>query len=84
MKLDRIQDLRREGAEILENHHHRIAKLASSGMVAGESMFREFYVFDETHFATEQRISICMQSVDGGKGYSCKAPSSAKIPSLLF
>ena len=75
MRLDRIEALRKVGAEELKNHHFKIAKLSSSGMVLGESMVRDFYVFDETHFAVEQRISICMQTDDGGKTFSCKSPS---------
>ena len=70
MRLKRIEDLRSEGAEALESHHHRIARLSSSGMEVGESMVREFYVFDETHFAIEQRVSICMQADRGGNPYT--------------
>ena len=75
MRLDRIEELRKEGAEALKNHHFQIAKLSSSGMIVGESMVRDFYVFDETHFATEQRISICMQGDKSGNTFCCKFTS---------
>ncbi|KAK3328637.1 hypothetical protein B0T19DRAFT_196272 [Cercophora scortea] len=70
MQLDRIEELRKEGAQALAGHHDRIAKLSSSDMATGESMVRDFYVFDETHFAIEQRISICMQPAERGKSFS--------------
>lgn len=67
LSADRIGTLRDEGAEALTNHHHRIlTRLASSDMSVGESMYREFYVFDDTYFAVEQRISICMQPGERG------------------
>ena len=70
--VEKVEMLRREGVEALASHHHRIAKLSSSGMAVGDSMVRGFYVFDETHFAIEQRISICMQANRGHKSFSRK------------
>lgn len=71
LRSDKIEKLRKEGAKELVDHHHCISKLSSSGMRPGEMMIRDFYVFDETHFAVEQRISICMQLADD-KTFSCK------------
>jgi hypothetical protein len=73
MHSDRIEELRRESAEALSSHHHRIAKLSSSGMATGKSMIREVYVFDETHFAIEQRVSIGMQAAENGSTFNCKS-----------
>ena len=66
----KTSELREEGAEALATHHHRIARLSSSGMALGESMYRDLYVFDETHFAVQQRISICMQPGEGGAPFT--------------
>jgi hypothetical protein len=74
MRLERIEELRKKGAEAFSSHHHRLAKLSSSGIAGGVSMVRDYYVFDETHFAIEQRISICMQAVGGGNTFTCKFP----------
>ncbi|KAK1778044.1 cora-like Mg2+ transporter protein-domain-containing protein [Copromyces sp. CBS 386.78] len=53
-----IETMRREAEAALETYRHR---LATYKMADGESMIRDFYVFDEAHFAMEQRISICME-----------------------
>jgi hypothetical protein len=83
VRLESIDGLRDEGAEALAAHHHRIARLSSSDMAVGESMYRQFYVFDETHFAVEQRISICMQPGENGGGYvgDYSLPFSPPFPS---
>lgn len=73
MRLENIELLRKESSEALDNHHHNISKLSSSSMNMGESMLREFYVFDETHFAMEQRISISIQPADNGNAFTCES-----------
>ncbi|PGH34680.1 hypothetical protein GX50_02468 [[Emmonsia] crescens] len=65
---DIIEDLRTKGSCALAEHHHRISRLSSSGMSVGDSLVRDFHVFDETHFAIEQRVSICMQ--EAGHAFS--------------
>lgn len=71
LRVDRINQLRREGAISLSSHYHEISKLSSSQMQLGDSMVRNFYVFDETYFAIEQRISICLQRARGQKSFTC-------------
>ncbi|KAL4939102.1 hypothetical protein BDV06DRAFT_199476 [Aspergillus oleicola] len=63
MRPEKIEQLRQEGRRAVEEHHHTLSRLSLSGMSTGDSILRDFYVFDETHFAIEQRISICMQQV---------------------
>lgn len=62
--LEKIANLRAQAANALKEHHHQVSKLASSGMSVGDSMIRDFHVFDETHVAVEQKISVCMQTND--------------------
>ncbi|KAM4057225.1 corA-like Mg2+ transporter protein [Hirsutella rhossiliensis] len=83
LRLDRLADLRRQGVEALTDHRYEISKLSSTKMTVGESMVRNFYVFDEMHFAVEQRISICMQPANNGKTFSLIVwlDSGAPIPS---
>lgn len=57
---------RNKGRYALERHHEKHSSL-SPDMTPGESMIRDYYVFDEIHFAIDQRISICMQQVEDGK-----------------
>lgn len=73
MRLQVIENLRKEGASALKDHHHRISRLSSSDMEVGESMIREFYVFDENHFVIEQRVSVCMQASRDRQTFSCKS-----------
>jgi hypothetical protein len=70
--LEKIANLRAQAANALKEHHHQVSKLASSGMSLGDSMIRDFHVFDETHFAVEQKISVCMQTNDDGNIFSRK------------
>jgi len=70
---DSVEQMRAKGIAAVGRHHQAISKLALSGMSVGESMIRDFYVFDEAHFAIEQRISICMQ--EAGDKFSCKVPN---------
>ncbi|EEU44958.1 uncharacterized protein NECHADRAFT_85226 [Fusarium vanettenii 77-13-4] len=70
LRVDRIDQLRREGVISLSSHYHEISKLSSSQMQLGDSMVRNFYVFDETYFAIEQRISICLQRARGQKSFT--------------
>ncbi|KAL6691223.1 hypothetical protein J3F84DRAFT_387148 [Trichoderma pleuroticola] len=56
-----IEDARRKGKIELDNHHQRLSKLSDSEVSLGESITRNYYVFDNTHFAIDQRISICVQ-----------------------
>lgn len=79
-----IEQMRRIGAEALETHHHQISKLSSSGMAVGDSMVRQFYIFDETHYAIEQRISICMQTPPSGNSFSCNNPLPPFFTTSLF
>lgn len=72
-RMEGVEQLRNQGAEALAAHHHRISRLSSLVMATGESMYRDFYVFDEMHFAVEQRISICLQPAEGGGPYSGKS-----------
>ncbi|OBS20185.1 hypothetical protein FPOA_11907 [Fusarium poae] len=58
---DNINEMRSLGASALANHYHQVSKLGASGLKLGDSMIREYHVFDENHFAIEQRVSICMQ-----------------------
>jgi hypothetical protein len=73
MQLGGIEELERESAGALSSHHHEIAKLSSSGMTTGNSMMREIYIFDETHFAIEQRVSIAMQRDGDGSTFTWKS-----------
>ncbi|KAI0396024.1 hypothetical protein F5Y17DRAFT_151626 [Xylariaceae sp. FL0594] len=68
--MTKLDPLRKEGVEALKDHHHHISKLSSSPMSIGESMIRDFHVFDQKHFAVEQRISVCMQPGDDGKTFT--------------
>ncbi|KAL7781015.1 hypothetical protein V8C43DRAFT_299193 [Trichoderma afarasin] len=56
-----IEDARREGKTELDKFHQRLSKLSDSEVSLGESIIRNYYVFDNAHFAIDQRISICMQ-----------------------
>jgi hypothetical protein len=67
LRADKIDELRSQGASALAAHHHQISKLASSKMKLGDSMVRDFHIFDEIHYAIEQRISICMQPTKKAK-----------------
>ena len=78
--LTKVEERRRMGKEALSDHHHRIAQLSSSGMAVGESMIRGYYIFDEAHFAIEQRISICMQAESSEHPFTCKS-SALFLPS---
>jgi hypothetical protein len=69
---DAIETLRKKGREAFSDHHHRITRLSSSGMTIGDSMVRDYLLFDNTHFAIEQRISICMQQT--GPTFQCNFP----------
>lgn len=60
------EEERKKGRYALERHHEKLSSL-SPDMTPGESMIRDYYVFDEIHFAIDQRISICMQQVEDGK-----------------
>jgi hypothetical protein len=82
-QLDKIEELRIESNVALSNHHHQISKLASSGMVTGKSMVRRVYVFDETHFAIEQQISIAMQVARDGSTFICKSHTLSAIISIV-
>lgn len=64
-----IETTRREAEAALDTHRHR---LATSGMADGESLIRDFYVFDDTHFAVEQRISICMEKSKDERSFQRK------------
>lgn len=66
--LENIAKLRVQAANALKEHHHQVSRLASSGMSVGDSMIRDFHVFDEMHFAVEQKISIWMQTDDSDVG----------------
>ncbi|RSL54937.1 hypothetical protein CEP54_009622 [Fusarium duplospermum] len=70
VRVDKVDQLRREGALALASHYHEISKLSSSQMQLGDSMVRNFYVFDETYFAIEQRISICLQLAKNQKTFT--------------
>lgn len=74
-KADMVDQLRRSAQNAVAQHHHRISQLSSSGLSFGDSMIRNFYIFDETHWAIEQQVSICMQAQRSGKGFTCKTPS---------
>ncbi|KAJ5623415.1 hypothetical protein N7490_012020 [Penicillium lividum] len=76
MDFDAIEKLRRKGRDALADHHHRITRLSSSGMTIGDSMVRDYLMFDNTHFAIEQRISILFVWIDSGKEFpgDCTAP----------
>lgn len=63
----------------LDSFRERFTKME---MVDGESMIRDFYLFDETHFAVEQRISVCLEKSKDGKTFQCKSlfTSYANMP----
>lgn len=67
---DKIEALRKYGKVSLADHHH---KLSTSCMALGDSIVRDYQVFDEAHWAIEQRISICMQAQERGKTFDCKS-----------
>ncbi|PNP40643.1 hypothetical protein TGAMA5MH_07642 [Trichoderma gamsii] len=56
---------RKMGKDALERHHEKLLSL-NPALNLGESMIRDYYVFDEIHFAIDQRISICMQQAEDG------------------
>lgn len=60
------EEERKKGRYALERHHEKLSSL-SSDIIPGESMIRDYYVFDQIHFAIDQRISICMQQTEDGK-----------------
>lgn len=60
------EEERKKGRYALERHHEKLSSL-SPDIRPGESMIRDYYVFDEIHFAIDQRISICMQQAEDGK-----------------
>ncbi|UKZ69033.1 uncharacterized protein TrAtP1_010046 [Trichoderma atroviride] len=68
-----IEQERKRGRDALEKHHDRLSSLRSDISV-GESMIRDYYIFDETHFAIDQRISIFMQQVEDGKSEDERKP----------
>ncbi|KAI1669666.1 CorA/Zinc transport protein ZntB [Pyrenophora tritici-repentis] len=68
--LEDLEKLRCDGRKKLIAHHKAINRLARSGMSLGESMVRDYHVFDETHFAFEQRISICLKENDDNDGFN--------------
>lgn len=71
---------RREYVEkALNDFRERVTKINGCNMMDGESMIRDFYLFDGTHFAMEQRISICLEKSKDGKSFQCKSLST--IPS---
>ncbi|KAK1240210.1 hypothetical protein MKX08_007652 [Trichoderma sp. CBMAI-0020] len=61
-----IEKEREKSRYALERHHEKLSSLRSD-IGPGESMVRDYYVFDEVHFAIDQRISICMQQAEDGK-----------------
>lgn len=60
------EEERKKGRYALERHHEKLSSLGPD-ISPGESMIRDYYVFDEIHFAIDQRISICMQQAEDGK-----------------
>jgi hypothetical protein len=57
---------RQRGRDALERHHEKLSRL-NPALNLGESMIRDYYVFDEIHFAIDQRISICMQQAEDSR-----------------
>lgn len=80
--LKKIAQMRVRVADALKKHHHQLSKLVSSGMSVGDSRIRDFHVLDETYFAAEQKISICMQT-DHGELNSFRRKYYPIYPSLL-
>lgn len=60
-----VDALRVDGKKGLDKHHDNIAVFTRGKMQLGDSMVRQFYVFDRTHVAFEQKISICLQEICG-------------------
>lgn len=79
-----IEALRREAAIALDAHRREIKYIDQNRpkMVDGQSMVRDYYVFDETHFAVEQRISICMERPGDDPTFQCKYYPFEVIPRL--
>ncbi|KAK3947356.1 cora-like Mg2+ transporter protein-domain-containing protein [Pseudoneurospora amorphoporcata] len=64
-----IQTTRENVEKALNDFRERVTKINGCDMVDGESMIRDFYLFDGTHFAVEQRISICLEKSKDGKTF---------------
>ncbi|KAI8659980.1 hypothetical protein NCS56_01216300 [Fusarium sp. Ph1] len=86
LRPERIDQLRSEGALSLSSHYHEISKLSSSQMGLGDSMIRNFYVFDEMYSAIEQRISICLKLAKSQKTFTLLVwlDAGADFPNLTL
>lgn len=73
------QTLREDVERALDNFRERVTNMNGCDMADGESMVRDFYVFDETHFAVEQRISICLEKSKDGKTFQCESLSTDQM-----
>ncbi|KAK3294428.1 uncharacterized protein B0H64DRAFT_433593 [Chaetomium fimeti] len=63
---DHLDDARREWAAGLRSYH---TKLGVHVPAVGTSLIRGIQLFDEFHYAVEQRITICMRPAEGRKGW---------------
>lgn len=68
-----IEKTREYVEKSLNDFRERVTKMNGRSMMDGESMIRDFYLFDGTHFAMEQRISICLEKSKDGKSFQCKS-----------
>ena len=68
-----IQTAREDIEKALNKFRARVTSMQSGDMEDGESMIRDFYLFDGTHFAVEQRISICLEKSRDGKTFQCES-----------
>jgi hypothetical protein len=66
-----IDELRQTCAKAMARYLHRLNSSMDTNSGLGNSIVRAFSVFDETHFAIEQRISICIDRAMSGWTGQC-------------
>lgn len=68
-----IRHLRMEDTRDMENYLHKLNR--GSEINTGDAVIRQFWTIDETHFAIEQRVSICIQRI--GHNWASKSTNRA-------
>ena len=62
---DTIEALRQTGTKAMARYLHSLNLSIDTDSGLGNSMVRAFSIFDETHFAIEQNISVCISRTNG-------------------
>lgn len=70
-----IDALRSESAIAIRKYHDTLYDRDHGEL--GASVARDLYVLDDSLFAIEQKITICMQPPDGCKGWACRFDHSS-------